>query len=93
MKPRLASWRYILQNKSLNLSVKPDNITVPSVITEHEVIEDPSELVEEIIGVLLQNLKDKVQALEDEVKQLKFDDDLVKQRENRITQMMGVMES
>ena len=42
---------------------------------------------------LLQHLKDQVQALEDEVKQLKFDDDLVKQRENRITQMMGVMES
>ena len=42
---------------------------------------------------LLQNLKDKVQALEDEVKQLKFDDDLVKQRENRTTQMMEVMES
>ena len=42
---------------------------------------------------LLQHLKDQVQALEDEVKQLKFDDDLVKQRENRITEMMRVMES
>ena len=42
---------------------------------------------------LLQHLKDQVQALEDEVKQLKFDDDLVKQRENRITEMMRAMES
>ena len=42
---------------------------------------------------LLQHLKDQVQALEDEVKQLKFDHDLVKQRENRITEMMRAMES
>ena len=42
---------------------------------------------------LLQHLKDQVQALDDEVKQLNFYNDLVKQRENRITQMMGVMES
>ena len=40
-----------------------------------------------------QTLKDKVQTSKDELKQLKSDDDLVKQRENRISQMMRVMES